>query len=255
MKIKDLLNINSRENRMIQLRIVSEQELDTFSEAIFKTVIKLKKKIAKYEEKTSELQGEITDYHKDNNKIPTKADIENYGVMYDCYYEIQLYNEYLKSFAEMKIVYFFKSLEINMKTLITIAYPNVRTNSFYNWENMSTFFKSRDIIISEIIGYQETVELRKTNNCIKHRDIISDEIKKINEFQSIEIFTQESIDLFHQRIKSKVSDFYKGLTNEVIKDLYEFDTARLENLAEEYSNRMGDSELKLFINLLTKKLI
>ena len=119
---------------------------------------------------------------------------------------------------------------------------------------MTSFFKSRDIKISEINGYQEAIQLRKVNNCIKHTNETNDDIKKIKEFESVDIFTPESIDEFHLRIKDKVSDFFKELTNEVIKDLFEFDSARIENLTEEYSNRMDDSKLKLFIEKLSSKL-
>lgn len=254
MKLKEIFNVNSRENRIVHLQSVSEQNLDIFSEAISRTEGDMKNEITKADEKIKELNGKLSNYPEENDNIPTDDDLEIFDEMFDYHYDQNLFNEYLVSFAEMKIVYFFKSLEINMKSLIQLTYPNVKTKSFFQWENMTSFFKNRDIKISEITGYQEAIQLRKVNNCIKHTNEISDEIKKITEFESLDLFTPKSIDVFHFRIKDKVKEFFKELTNAVIKDLYEFDLTRIENLSNEYSNRMDDANLRLFIERLNSKL-
>lgn len=251
---EDMFDPESRANRISHIQNISEIDFNVFQDAVSKSENDLLKEISKAEFESSELSSKISDFGKDNNGIPTLEDLEIIDELQDYYIDRHIYTEYLTVLSEMKIVYLYKTLEINMKTLIKNAYPNVNTKGLYQWENMVSFFNSINIKISDLPGYQEAIELRKVNNCIKHADLLSDEVKKISEFSSLEYFNSESITCFYTRINIRIKDFFKELSNQVILDLYDFNQARIEKLCDDYSNRMDNDTLKIFVESLKSRI-
>lgn len=236
------------------IQSISETDFNVFGNAVKKTEDDLSNEITKAESESAKLSVKLSNYVEDNNGVPTSADLEIYDELEEYFIDQHLYTEYLTALSEMKIVYMFKTLEINMKALIKAAYPNVITKGFYQWENMVSFFNSINIKISDISGYQEALELKKVNNCIKHTDLISDDVKKISEFASLEYFNSNSITAFNERIKERIKDFFKELSNQVIKDLFDFNQQRIEQLSVDYSNRMDNDALKAFVESLSNRI-
>jgi hypothetical protein len=191
--LEEIFNLNSRQNRIQRLEGISDIDINLFSKAIDKTEKELKQIISENLNESETLNKKISNYSVENNGVPTKSDLKIIDDLFDNIYDLNLYTEYLNALSEMKLVHLFKTLEINIKNLIITAYPKVDTKDFFRWESMISFFKSIDLKIHEISGYSEVIQLKKVNNCIKHTDLISPEIKKINEFSSIEYFDSESI--------------------------------------------------------------
>ncbi len=250
--MKDLFNIdfNDRNHKISELRNTHENYKSFFEEAIEETLLKIQDKIKKSADKISELQDKISDYPENNNGIPTNDDLELYDQQMNYEYDRYISSLHLNSLSEMKIVYLFKNLEISMKVLIKTAYPEIEVKSFFEWEKMISFFKSRKMEISKLTGYNESVDLRKANNNIKHSGELNEDLKKIKEFENKTEFDSHSLELFYQRIKPKIELFQKELSELVISDLFEFDNDRLTNLAKEYVKRMEKEKVKQFSELL-----
>lgn len=251
---EDVFNKNSRINRISHIRNLSEIDFSIFVNAVSKIENDLSVEIDNAESESAKLSGSMSNYVEDNNSIPTAKDLEIFDEIQDHFIDQYTYTEYLTALSEMKIVYMFKTLEINMKILIKSAYPKVNTKSFYKWDNMVAFFDSTNIKVSEIQGYQEAKDLIKVNNCIKHADLINADVKKIKEFTSLDYFDSNSITTFHDRIKEKIKTFFKELTNLVIQDLFDFDPERIEKLCDDYSNRMDNEALQTFVEALRNRI-
>lgn len=253
-KFEDVFNLNSRENKISHIRSISEIDFNIFGNAVSKIENDFNIEISKAESESTRLSGSLSNYAVDNNFIPTEKDLEIFDELHDRFIDQHICTEYLTALSEMKIVYMFKTLEINMKTLIKTAYPEINIKSFYKWENIISFFNGKSIKVSDIQGYQEAIELKKVNNCIKHTDLISGDVKKISEFTSLDYFDSNSITTFHDRIKERIIIFFKELTNLVIQDLFDFNQKRIVKLSDEYSNRMNNETLKIFVESLNSRI-
>ncbi|PIF43710.1 hypothetical protein CLU96_0622 [Chryseobacterium sp. 52] len=253
-KFEDAFNLNSRTNTISHIQSISEIDFNIFENAVSKVENDLSKEINNAESNSAKLSEGISNYADNNNFIPTANDLEIFDKIQDYSIDQHIYTEYLTALSEMKIVYMFKTLEINMKTLIKTAYPHVNTKSFYQWENMVSFFSSTNIKISDIQGYQEAIELRKVNNCIKHTDLINNDVKNIREFTFLDYFDSNSITTFYDRIKECIKNFFKELTDLVIQDLFDFNPERIEKLCDDYSNRMDNEALKIFVDALKNRI-
>ncbi|SHG74770.1 hypothetical protein [Chryseobacterium vrystaatense] len=253
-KFEDAFNLNSRANKISHIRSISEIDFNIFGNAVRKIEDDFNIEINKAESKSTRLSSGISNYVMDNNSIPTEKDLEIFDELHDHFIDQHICTEYLTALSEMKIVYMFKTLEINMKTLIKTAYPNVNIKSFYKWENMDSFFNSNSIKVSDIQGYQEAIDLKKVNNCIKHTELISDDVKKISEFTSLDYFDSSSITTFHDRIKERIMSFFKELTNLVVQDLFDFNQKRIVKLSDDYSYRMDNETLKMFVESLKSRI-
>lgn len=154
---------------------------------------------------------------------------------------------YLDTLFEMKIINLFRSVELNIKSLIRYAYPNVEVKSFYRWDMMQSFFKSKNIDLTSIVHYDECNELRNLNNCIKHSRKITKRVQEIQEFkgttQSIEF---EQLEKFYKRIISKIPLFVQALKEEIKNDLYEFSDERLGRIVRDYYERMDEETYERF---------
>ena len=245
---RDIFNLNSRTSRISCIHSISEEiDFNIFGDAISSIEAELNSRIEMVKSESAKLNDEILDYSQNVVKIPSQEDLLISDKLNDYYSDQQMYMQYLTVLLEMKIVYMFKTLEINMKALIKTAYPHVITRGFYKWEDMVLFFKSIYINVSGIVGYQEVIELKKVNNCIKHKESINDEVKKIREFSSLDYFDSDSITAFSERIKEIIKKFFKGLSDQVIKDLFDFDQSRIDKICEDYSNRMDKKTFEKFI--------
>jgi len=250
MNLNEMFNFESREHKIEELLKIHEQFENFFEDAVKETIINIEKTSEEAITKSNKISSELTE----GKTTSIHVDLELYDEAMEYEYKAYLNNFKLEALSEMKIVYLFKSLEISMKVLINRAYPNINTKSFYRWDRIMSFFKSRGIKISEITGYQEVNQLRKVNNNIKHSQEINDEVKKIVEFNEQEYFKVENLTIFYERVKNKVKDFQKELAKSVVNDLYEFEIERLTELVNSYSKRMKTDTLKEFKELIEKKL-
>lgn len=156
--------------------------------------------------------------------------------------------------AEMKIIYVFKNLEIKIKSLLQIAYPQIKVTDFYRWESIVSVLKGFEIRIADYDGYKEVLELHKVNNNLKHSNFLNDELKKITEFTDLSTFDYKSLNIFHDRVIKKIDSFYKILIQDVIDELYNFDNERLEKICNNFKEKMDKETLIEFIYKLRSKL-
>ncbi len=158
----------------------------------------------------------------------------------------------LKTLSEMRIIYLYKNIEISIKRIIEIAYPEIKTNSFFNWNSMNNFFKSKHIELKNVAKYDIYDQLRLVNNNIKHSEIINKEIKKIKEFKNNEKFDFSTLSEFYMRIYQGIHLFLNEVGNQIINELYLFSDERLTELSNSYKDRMSIKDLNLFIEKLKK---
>ncbi len=148
---------------------------------------------------------------------------------------------------EMRIIYLFKSLEISLKSLINTAYPTTNIRDFYRWESIINFFKQKNIDVLKINGYKEANELRSLNNNLKHSLNLDVDVRRIPEFKHAEFIDNPLIELFLERIVTKLKFFQINLIEEVRKDLYDFDEERLTNMAKDCFKRLRKDQADVFI--------
>ena len=160
---------------------------------------------------------------------------------------------YLDSLYEMKVIYLYRSLELNINYLIETAYPTVNTKSLYRIDVIKSFFDHKEIDISKIEGYEEYQDLRKVTNCIKHNSKISSNVAKIPKFKKKEFLDSETLHEFYNRIKLKVQLFIRELKNEIKTDLFHFPKARLNKLVKEYYEQMDEETYLRFIEKMKQK--
>jgi len=128
--------------------------------------------------------------------------------------------EQMISFTEMRIIFAYKHLEINIKRLLRLAYENVDVKMLSNWENLKNFLKSKSIDVTNLSGYSEVNELRLVNNQVKHSDVLKKEVKLIPEFVGSDSIQLDPLERFYNRVKQTPLAFLKSLTGAVYRNLY-----------------------------------
>ncbi len=170
--------------------------------------------------------------------------------------ELNIYSikKELYSLSEMKIIYSFKLFETNLKILLEKSYPKTNGNNIYKWDYLGGFLKTKNIKIKEIDKYKEINELRILNNTIKHSDsIITDQTKKFTEFIGKEKITYKDILDFYLRVKDSLGGFISDLSENIRKDLYDFDEEKIEEYSHNILLRMNEETIdKLIIKLKEK---
>jgi predicted patatin/cPLA2 family phospholipase len=99
----------------------------------------------------SKSQQEFDGFHKLRETDPERyAELVEKAQRYEIDIDQQQYEtildmindeEKLLSLVEMKIIYAFKSLEINIKNLLRAAFTLQSTKDFYKWDNLIKFLK------------------------------------------------------------------------------------------------------------------
>ncbi|GIQ57645.1 hypothetical protein Flavo103_07810 [Flavobacterium collinsii] len=172
--------------------------------------------------------------------------------MYEYIEEIGYLEDELYALNEMKIIYAFKHLEINLKKLLSASYNDSGVNKQFKWENLKQFVNSKEIDISKINGYKEVNKLREVNNFLKHTSEIEYlPIKKIIGIKSDAKINSESLEKFYSDIKKYPNVFLQSLANKIYQDLYEFDDIKLSVIAKSYALRMDERTAK---NMMKKLL-
>lgn len=175
--------------------------------------------------------------------------IQEYEYIQDIHYT----EDELFVLFEMKIIYSFKHLEINIKNLISASYEDKSVNKQFNWRDLIQYLTLRNIDIKTIKAYSEVDQLREVNNALKHStEIKNDNIKKLSEFKNNEDITYRELEKFYKRIKEKPKEFLSSLANKIYHDIYEFDNDKIIEIAKSYALRMDKKDAKKLSNELLK---
>jgi len=150
---------------------------------------------------------------------------------------------------EMKIIYAFKHLEINLKNLISAAYNDKSVSKSYKWWNLNQYLKNKNIDLKKISSYTEINQLRILNNSIKHSNNSNNEdLKSIPEFKSNSRNNFETLGKFYDRVKTCNFDFIQSLSSKILKELYEYDLEKIQSTAKELVLKMDKKQTDLLID-------
>lgn len=257
------MNENLRDD-IWEERKMSQYSLDTFAyergnifDSPIDTLIEdLKAKFNHALKEYNKLEGL---YNKDRSmyyELEEEANLRGESVqmqMLNYFEEARYLENELFSLFEMKIIYAFKHLEINIKQLLTSAYKYDSINRQYKWDSIVQFLNSQEINPKELNFYEEVNQLRYLNNSLKHSDrVIDQSLKNINEFKDKISFSYGELELFYNRIKQAPDKFLTSLTSQVFKDLYTFSEDRILGIAKSFALRMGKNEALQFAEELKK---
>jgi|SRR5690606_10699173 len=252
--MKRYSDIFFRQGKILKLDFLNDDNFNSFETATDEIINSFYRDLKTLMVKNNDLEANISANYVKTNTYETEEQQDLIEEQLDCERQKEYINAYLNSLLEMKIVYLFKSLELSIKYLIKTAYPDMDVKSLFKWESIKDFFKSRGIDISKIDGYQECVDLKKINNCIKHNGNINEEIQSILEFKGQSYLKHEQLETFYKRINQKVKMYCVFLKEEIKADLYVFSDERLTKLTEDFYERMDNKTIEKFIEKLKVKL-
>ncbi|MEO9503282.1 hypothetical protein [Nonlabens ulvanivorans] len=159
----------------------------------------------------------------------------------------------LFALLEMKIIYAFKHLEINIKKMIRHFYQEL-PNTKPKWHEIERFFKSQNITLNRIQGFKEVDELRLVNNSLKHSDeSIDKSIMNIKEFENGSIQSTESLEEFYERIEHSPDLFFTSLMEMIENETSNFNPKKIEGIAKKATNRMNKDIAEKLIDEIRKK--
>jgi hypothetical protein len=233
--------------------IEENSELGSFFESAMKTAVKgVKKEIEDNNELYKKLETEqesLSEKYKETG-VPDQNDIILLEDLGESSMHTGWLYENLTSIYEMRIVNLFRSLEIDLKYKLESAYKDVDTKQFYRWDILISFFETKNMTPKTLNGYQESDQLRRVNNQIKHGGGINNNIKNIQEFTLLSHFDSDSLEKFLSRVYKPVNIFFTEITKKIYADLYQFDDNRLDKLALSYKDRMDGDTISRLIEKL-----
>lgn len=159
----------------------------------------------------------------------------------------------LLALLEMKIIYAFKHLEINIKKMIFHFY-NELPNPNPKWHEMIDFLKKKNISVKDLNEYKEVNQLRLVNNSLKHsHQSVDKSLSEIEEFRNGSIQNFESLESFYERIVESPSLFFCDLLEKVEKEVNDFNELKLKKIAENATNHMNKETAEKLIEEIKRK--
>lgn len=227
--ITDLINIADRDFKYFEKAVAPA--IDSCNEKL--AVIEKEIKLFIQENHTDE-NGEIVPYHMSElGKLPNDR---------------QHQENQLLSLVEMKVVYFYKTLENSIKDLMSLAYPDHYIPDTYKFNNVKNFFDFKNIKIADLTGYIEFDLIRKQNNNIKHHT--SPDIDYLITVDDYNQYNYISLNEVYDKNKDKAIIFIKSLKDLIIKDLFEINDEKLNEIAERLTFSMSKESITKLILLL-----
>ncbi len=244
---------DEREQNKIGLETYFLDKTNMFDTAIDKLIDELKAGILKSQDKFdgwNKLQETDPKRYVELIEQADRYEISIDHQQYETFLDIIYNEEQLLSLVEMKVIYAFKSLEINIKKLLSAAFSLQSTKDFYVWDNLIKFLKDKNIDAKTLKSYYEITQLKSVNNAIKHSDDYETSLTFIKEFKNSDKFTYAKVDRFYNRIKDKPNTFLQELISAIYNELYEFDEKKIYDIAKSFVLRMKQVDA----TKLTKKI-
>jgi hypothetical protein len=189
-------------------------------------------------------------------ELDEKANLTGHSLhlqMYSYIQDVIYLEDELFALFEMKVIYAFKHLEINIKQLLLAAYQENYINRQFKWDTIVSYLNSKNINAKELNDYNNINELRNVNNSLKHSDrVIDQSIKNIPEFKDKETLHYSDLEAFYNRVKNSPNFFLTSLISFVFKDLYAFPHERVSELAKSFATRMDKKDALQFVDELLK---
>jgi len=167
---------------------------------------------------------------------------------------IQYGEEALLALEEMRLAFLFKSMEISIKEMMSIAFPKLNKKELFRWDLVTTHLKANGIPVIEITGYREANALRILNNHIKHSFASDQEsIGDVACWSSDSEFTYKNLIAFYEQVKPKVIEFMENLGNAIVKAVYDLDDASIEAMADEIAGRLSTCQATALLKKVKAK--
>jgi len=246
---------DEREQNKIGLETYFLDKTNMFDIAIDKLIYELKAEILKSQEQFDGWNNLQKEDPKRYEELVERADHYEISIdhqQYETFLDIIYNEEQLLSLVEMKIIYAFKSLEINIKKLLSASFSLQTTKGFYKWDNLIKFLKDKDIDAKNFKSYFEITQLKSVNNAIKHSDDYETSLTSIQEFKNSDKITYSKIDQFYNRIKDVPNTFLQELILAIYNELYEFDDPKIENIAKSFVLRMNHTDASKLIKKINE---
>jgi hypothetical protein len=249
--------LNLRKARLLPSGIHIDGSLESAIEESFVTITKsIASKKAENDSLHENFDDSFTDSATSGAQFmePSDEQLKFWNQQGELYNDINFLEEQKRALLEMKIIYLYKNVEIHLKESLSTAFPDINTTSFYKWQNIKDFMNSYQMKFSTLTGYSTVNELRVVNNNVKHSSDISDTLAKMNlpEFKDSERLECDNLEIFYARIRPDVEPFLKEFRQELYNHIFEFDEARLTEIADDFSKRM-DSATMLKLSLILRK--
>jgi hypothetical protein len=227
---------------------------NNFDRAVDEVIKELKEKIEKeYEDHNQwiDFQQEDEEKFNETEEIANRTGHSIYNQMKDYIETAVNMEDELTALLEMKIIYAFKHLEINLKSFISFAFNDNTVSKTYKWNNLIEYLKIKKIDIKSLSGYAEVNQLKDVNNSLKHSSSNNDEsLKYIPEFSNKNLQKIESLELFYERIEPDVSLFLTSLLEKTIETLYNFDEEKLKDIADNITLSMDKDKANELMKLI-----
>lgn len=165
----------------------------------------------------------------------------------------RLVDRYLFEIEKMKIVFLYIKIEHTYKEIVKIAYPELKSSKcLYNFENLKSFFESKNIKLTFIENFQVIDEIRLVNNEIKHSagKIQEQKVLKIDEFSQSEEFSRNSLTLFLLNRNNLIKVFFKDLVEKIIKEEFIYTPEKLDNIIEKLRTKLTKQQMDYLKNII-----
>lgn len=200
-----------------------------------------------------ELEEKNPDRFRELEEQANRTEHTLYSQMYGYIQDAIYLEDELFALFEMKIIYAFKHLEINIKQLLFAAYQDNYINKQFKWDSIIQFLNSKNIVAKELNEYESINQLRIVNNSLKHSNkVIDQSLKNITEFKNKEALSYIELELFYNRIKKSPNIFLTSLASNVFKDVYSFTQERIFDIAQSFALRMDKKDAIEFSKELLK---
>lgn len=242
-------NMTKKESNRLKLK-QSVNHIDfTFEEAIFEAENFIKRKLINlksqlevahenYDAAVYDSDGLINDGHEVGEALSLVFDLES---------DIEMNEQQLYCFSEMKIVHLFRAYEITLKKVIRTALPSENEKDFFNWEKLREFCKRNEFDIKSVPSYSEIDQLRLVNNSIKHSSDIDLRVKKgVPQFSEEDEFTYVTLSHFYLSVRGHLLPFLQGIAAGLEYHIYNHPEEKINKIVDRYREVMDSSELEVF---------
>ena len=242
-----------------EMRELNQMSLDTFTfdkenmfessaDLVIKKLIQDKIKAEKEHYEWLRIKKDEPKRFEELEEQAERADINLEIQIHEYHIENYYREEELWALLEMKIIYLYKFFEINIKKLLKSSFPNTSTKEFFKWESLIEFLKNKNINPKDIVGYNEIFQLKELNNSFKHSDKLEKQIiNLIPEFKNTKQVSYTELDDFYKRLQKFPDAFLKDLSSKIYKELYVFDEAKIEKIANKIALRMDNENALILI--------
>lgn len=242
-----------------EMRELNQMSLDTFTfdkenmfessaDLVIKKLIQDKIKAEKEHYEWLRIRKDKPKRFEELEEQAERADINLDIQIHEYHIENYYREEELWALLEMKIIYLYKFFEINIKKLLKSSFPNTSTKEFFKWESLIEFLKNKNINPKDIVGYNEIFQLKELNNSFKHSDKLEKQIiNLIPEFKNAKQVSYTQLDDFYKRLQKFPDAFLKDLSSKIYNELYVFDEAKIEKIANKIALRMDNKNALILI--------